>query len=403
MATPTLGVVIVAAGSGQRLGSDEPKAFVDLSGVTLLGHALARVRELEPLRIAVVHPDGFGDRTAAICAGPDVILAVGGATRAASVRAGLAVLEGCDVVAVHDAARCLQPASVMREAVAALTEGVLAAAPALRVADTLKRTRAGSTAPIVLETVDRADLWAVQTPQVARRQDLLVAAHATGAPDATDDLGLLEWARARGLVGGDVRLVPGADAGRKITWPDDLIVAAAELARDGSTKMSHPLEGPPMRIGTGHDVHPFAEEERPLVLGGVEVDPVKGLAGHSDADVVSHAVIDAVLGATAAGDIGQRFGVDDPAIAGARSVELLAIVVAEAEAAGWVLGNLDITVLAQRPRLSPHRNAIVAGVAAAVGLPVTAVSVKFTTTDGLGAIGRGEGIMATASVLMRAV
>ena len=156
-----------------------------------------------------------------------------------------------------------------------------------------------------------------------------------------------------------------------------------------------------MRVGSGFDVHPFSEDRRrPLVLGGVMVEDTAGLAGHSDADVVAHAVADAMLGAAALGDLGSRFGVDDPATADADSLQLLAAVAADVDAAGWELGNLDVTVIAQRPRLAPHREAMCANIAGCLGCQVDQVSVKFTTTDRLGSIGRAEGIAAWATCLL---
>ena len=155
-----------------------------------------------------------------------------------------------------------------------------------------------------------------------------------------------------------------------------------------------------MRIGQGVDTHAFAGTPRPLVLAGVVVDDESGLEGHSDADVLSHAVADALLGATALGDLGSHFGVDDPELAGAHSLDLLRRVVADVAAAGWVPGNVDATVVARRPRLAPHRDAMRAGLAAALGLDLGAVSVKATTSDGLGATGRGEGITCLAVALL---
>lgn len=157
-----------------------------------------------------------------------------------------------------------------------------------------------------------------------------------------------------------------------------------------------------MRIGNGLDIHPFAPpgDDRPLVLGGVEIPDGPGLLGHSDADVLTHAVVDALLGAVAAGDLGTRFGVDDPALAGAASSGLLRSVVAELAGDGWALGNLDATVVAETPRLAPHRTAIRASLAAALGVDPGLVSVKFTTADGLGSLGRREGIAAWASCLL---
>lgn len=154
------------------------------------------------------------------------------------------------------------------------------------------------------------------------------------------------------------------------------------------------------RIGSGLDVHPFASDQRPLVLAGVTVPDAPGLVGHSDADVVAHAVTDALLGAVAAGDLGSRFGVDDPQLAGADSLDLLRAVVGDLAADGWRPANADVTVVAQRPRLAPHRDAMRARLAGALGVDAARVSVKFTTTDGLGAVGRGEGIACWATVLV---
>jgi 2-C-methyl-D-erythritol 2,4-cyclodiphosphate synthase len=154
------------------------------------------------------------------------------------------------------------------------------------------------------------------------------------------------------------------------------------------------------RVGTGLDVHPFGEDGRPLVLAGVEVPGAPGLAGHSDADVVAHAITDALLGATARGDLGERFGVDDPEVAGADSLGLLATVVAELADDGWRVGNLDCTVVAERPRLAGHRQAMRSSLAATCGVEPGQVSVKFTTTDRLGSLGRGEGIACWAAVLV---
>lgn len=158
---------------------------------------------------------------------------------------------------------------------------------------------------------------------------------------------------------------------------------------------------PPVRVGTGLDVHPFADEPRPLVLAGVTIPDAPGLAGHSDADVVAHAVTDALLGAVALGDLGSRFGVDTPELAGADSLDLLRAAVADVRDAGWEVGNVDAVIVAQRPRLAPHRDVMRERLAAALGVGVDAVSLKSTTTDRLGTIGRGEGIAcwATATVV----
>ena len=406
----TLGVVLVAAGTGERLGAGGPKALVPLGGRPLLVHALDAIAAAGlPSPVVVVTP-GAEPAFAAALAGRSVqALVPGGLTRSDSVRAGLGALPAdVTTVAVHDAARALMPAEVLHRCVAALTGDVVAVAPALPVADTLKRTVQDT----VTATVSRAGLVGVQTPQVFPRAVLTAALEVGGT--ATDDLALVEAAIAAGQVTGRVVVVAGSVRGAKITYPEDLVVAEALLAASEPTggpatghgpdiAIGREVGMPAVRIGTGIDVHPFSEDPaRPLILAGVTVPGATGLAGHSDADVATHAVADALLGAAALGDLGSRFGVDRPDTRGAASLGLLAAVVDDVAAAGWAVGNLDVTVIAQRPRLAPHRDAMRSALAATLACEAGAVSVKFTTTDGLGTLGRGEGIAAQATCLLLA-
>lgn len=397
----SIAVVVVAAGRGERLGADVPKALVDVGGRSLLAHCLERVVALAPAELVVVHPAGALELVRTACAdAPEARLVEGGATRAESVARGVAALTVAhDCVAVHDAARAFQPTATMWGAIRAVMGGtdVVAAAPALPVADTLRRVLEVDGHRGSAGVVDRAGVHAVQTPQVVRGDALGVLVEGVATTTVTDDLGLVEAAIADGRLRGRVVLTEGHEDGAKVTHPQDLVAARQRTRRDVAPT---PPPTPAVRIGHGVDVHPFADGTRPLVLGGHEVDPVRGLAGHSDADVVAHALVDALLGALGLGDIGERFGVDRPEMAGARSVDLLHAVARDVRGRGWLVANADVTVLAQAPRLRPHRAAVRAGVADAMGVDEDAVSVKFTTTDGLGFVGRVEGVACHAVVLL---
>ena len=251
------------------------------------------------------------------------------------------------------------------------------------VKDTLKRTDEDG---VILDTPDRANLWRVQTPQVFDRA-ALCAAMATAlaeSKDYTDDCQLMEAA------GHKVRLVQGLDTNLKLTTPEDIRLAKALMK-----------EEKPMRIGHGYDVHKLVEG-RDLILGGVKIEYEKGLLGHSDADVLTHAIMDALLGAAALGDIGKLFPDNDPAYAGADSVALLGRVVERITAEGYTIGNIDATILCQRPKLAPHIPQMRDILAAACGVPADRVSVKATTEEGLGFTGTGEGIAAHCVCLLSA-
>ena len=378
--------VILAAGSSTRMGFD--KLAFALGGGTVLGRSL-RAFDACPLigEIVVVtgRDDALARREAAACAKP-VRLVPGGATRAESALAGVRAASGT-LVAIHDAARPFVSGAV----IAAALEGAAewgAAAPAVPVKDTIKRAARGDGRAVPDQclvdcTPDRACLYAVQTPQCFDRDTYLrVAAQLEGeaARLVTDDASLFE------LAGLPVRLTPGDYANKKITTREDLPVLPA--AKES-----------PMRIGHGYDVHRLVEG-RPLILGGVTVPFEKGLLGHSDADVLAHAVMDAALGAAALGDIGQHFPDSDPAYAGADSLALARRVAALLAEAGWQVGNIDATILCQRPKLAPYIPAMRQNLAAAFGLEAGAVSVKATTEERLGFTGEGLGIAAHAVALI---
>lgn len=292
-------------------------------------------------------------------------------------------------MAVHDGARPLvTPVLIARVVAAAAKHG--AAIPALPVGETVKRTNPSSTQ--VAETLDRRPLRLAQTPQVfgteLLRRAYAEAAAAAAGGQVTDDAQLVEAA------GGVVRLVQGDPDNIKITLPEDLAVAEALLARrQGGSG------GGALRVGHGYDVHRLVVG-RALVLGGVALKHPLGLLGHSDADVLCHAAGDALLGAAALGDLGQHFPHDDPALRGISSLELLRRISALLHGAGCRLENLDVTVACQRPLLRPHVLAMRENLARALGVEPSQVSVKATTTEGLGFVGREEGIEARAVALV---
>lgn len=362
--------IVVAAGAGTRFGG--PKQYATVGGRRVLDHSVAAVRSVADGVVLVVAPERVGDPEPSV----DAVVA-GGERRSDSVRAGLAALPAeVDVIVVHDAARPLASRRLFETVVDAVRAGADAAVPGLPVADTLRHHDHGP--------VDRAGMVAVQTPQ-AFAASALRAAHAT-SPDATDDASLVEAA------GGSVVVVPGEPANTKITTPEDLVTAGALLGPVGG--VAAPAT---MRIGQGFDVHRVgADLDRPLVLGGVHFDG-PALVGHSDGDVVAHACAEALLGATGLGDLGMLFPDTDPAWAGADSVVLLAEVARRVRAAGWRPVNVDCSVVLDAPRLAPAREEMQRALTDAVGAPVT---VKGRRTEGLGALGRGEGIVCFANALV---
>ena len=381
--------VLVAAGSSTRMGFD--KLSFDLGGETVLERSVRAFDECPEVDELVIVTGTSGEnaqRAAARCKKP-VRLVKGGSTRAESARSGVAAAHG-RLVAVHDAARPFVSQSVIADTIAAAAR-CGAAAPAVPVKDTIKTAARGDgkTVPpdcAVCATPDRSTLYAVQTPQCFDRAAYLAALEEldeTRARLVTDDCSLFE------LTGRPVQLTQGDYANLKITTREDLPCPAQRKETE-------------MRIGHGYDVHRLVEQ-RKLILGGVEIPFEKGLLGHSDADVLTHAVMDAVLGAAALGDIGQHFPDNDPEYAGADSLKLACRVAQILKEHGWRIENIDATLLCQRPKLAPHIPAMRANLAAAFGLPVEAVSVKATTEEHLGFTGEGLGIAAHAVALIEAV
>ncbi|PZQ90628.1 MAG: bifunctional 2-C-methyl-D-erythritol 4-phosphate cytidylyltransferase/2-C-methyl-D-erythritol 2,4-cyclodiphosphate synthase [Leifsonia xyli] len=376
-----LAVIVVAAGNGTRLGEGQPKAFVELHGVTILEHALRGVfGATHPAQVIVVAPAALVARArtiaehAAGAASGYLTVVAGGDTRQRSVAAGLAVLaEGVEVVLVHDAARALAPSALI-DRVAGAVRGGSGVIPALPVIDTVKRVDGDR----VLEAVDRSELVHVQTPQGFPRAEL-VAAYAAASEEFTDDAALFAAA------GGPVLTVPGEPRAFKITTPWDLGRAEQLLDADRG-----------IRTGLGVDAHRY-DETVPLWLGGVYFPDEPGLAGHSDGDAVIHAICDALLSAAGLGDIGSRFGSAAPEYADAASEVFLRETLALVAGAGFRVGNVAVQVVANRPRLAARRVELEAHLGGLLGAPV---SVAATTSDGLGFSGRGEGLLAVATALL---
>ena len=384
---PEATALIAAAGQGRRFGLRGNKAFAPLAGEPLLAHSLRAMEACAPVAaVAVIVASGEEQTVWDVARGAGCKkvgqVVPGGAHRQESVYLGLRALSPVPtLVAIHDGARPLvSPALIAATIEAAAATGAAIAAAA--VSDTIKRLGPNS---LVEETLDRHELYAAQTPQTFR-YDLILAAHERARADAftaTDDAALVE------RLGHDVQIVVSPPENLKVTTPQDLLLAEALLSGGGDVRMGH-----------GYDVHRLAPGRR-LVLGGIELPHEAGLLGHSDADVVTHAVCDAVLGAIAAGDIGQHFPDSDPQYAGISSLELARRVGEMAAEGGWRVASVDATVICEAPRLAPHITPMRERLAAAFGLAPDRVSVKATTTEGLGLIGRGEGIACHAVAVVR--
>lgn len=372
--------LLMAAGRGSRFGAEMPKQYLRLVGRPVLRHAAeALLGEAGVAALLPVVPAGEEAFVAEMLAGLPLLPPVaGGATRQASVRAGLEAVaaDPPDLVLVHDGARPVVPSGTVASLLAALVshEGAIPAQP---VSDTLKRGEGG----VIAATVPRAGLFRAQTPQGFRYAALL-AAHRAAGFEATDDAQLLEAAGRR------VALVAGHESNVKITWPEDLARVEASM----TTRMVP-------RIGTGFDVHRI-EAGRRLVLCGVEVPSPFGLAGHSDADVGIHALCDAIYGALAEGDIGRWFPPSEARWKDADSARFLRHAAERIAARGGVLGNADVTLICERPKVAPHAEAMRQRLAGLLGVAVELISVKATTTERLGFAGRGEGIAAQAGVVV---
>jgi 2-C-methyl-D-erythritol 4-phosphate cytidylyltransferase/2-C-methyl-D-erythritol 2,4-cyclodiphosphate synthase len=378
--------IIVAAGRGSRAGGDIPKAYQPVGGQPMIRFSL-NLFSTDP-DITVVQPVIHADDVALYenaAGGLDLLRPVfGGATRQASVRAGLEALiaHRPEIVLVHDAARPFASGALIGRAVAAAKNS--AAVPGIVLSDTVK---AVDERERVAQTLDRAALRAIQTPQ-GFAFDALLAAHrraaAAARDDFSDDAALMEWA------GHPVTVFAGEASNVKLTLAED-------FTRAESLRLVALAD---VRMGTGYDVHAFADGDH-VMLGGVKIPHARGLSGHSDADAPLHALVDALLGALAEGDIGVHFPPSDPQWRGAASEKFLRFAVERVHARGGMIAHLDVTVICEAPRIGPYRDAIRERIAAIAGLALDRVAVKATTSEKLGFIGRGEGIAALATATVR--
>jgi 2-C-methyl-D-erythritol 4-phosphate cytidylyltransferase / 2-C-methyl-D-erythritol 2,4-cyclodiphosphate synthase len=374
----TITALIVAAGKGERLGGGIPKQYRPLGGKPVLRwavEALMRHPAIDAIRVVIGEgqDESAAEALRSLDVGPFI---AGGVERADSVRSGLAAIEG-DAVLVHDAARPFCPSAVIDRLIAQL-EFFEGAAPVVAVGDTLARV-----SDRLAEPIDRSGMVRVQTPQAFRLDELRQAYTDWSGPSPTDETTVL---RAAGMR---VAAVEGDPALEKLTTPADFQRAEQWLAGRLVT-----------RTGMGFDVHSFAGEG-PIVLGGVEVPHSRGLAGHSDADVVLHAITDALLGAAGLGDIGEHFPPSDPQWKGASSDRFLRHAIDLLQARGAIVDHVDCTIIAEEPKIGPHRSAMRDRIAGIAGLATDQVSVKATTTEGLGFTGRREGIAAQAVASIR--
>jgi 2-C-methyl-D-erythritol 4-phosphate cytidylyltransferase/2-C-methyl-D-erythritol 2,4-cyclodiphosphate synthase len=380
--------VIVAGGRGYRAGGEVPKQYREIAGEPVIRPTLlaflrhSQVDAVQP----VIHPDDESAFAAATAGLKNLLAPVpGGATRQASVRAGLEALQATapDFVLIHDAARPFLSAELISRAIAA-AEQYGAAVPAIAITDTVKKI---DEQDMVSETLDRSRLRTVQTPQAfgfGLIVDLHRRAAAAGREDFTDDAALAEWAGQR------VSVFAGEATNVKLTTQDDF--ARAEALR--MTALSD------VRTGNGFDVHAFGDGDH-VMLAGVRIPNGRGVTGHSDADVALHALVDAILGALAEGDIGVHFPPSDPQWRGASSDRFLAFACERVRARNGVIAHLDVTIVCETPRVGPHRDAMRGRIAEIAGIPIGRVAIKATTSEKMGFTGRGEGIVAMAMATVR--
>jgi len=386
--TGTVAAIVVAGGRGERAGGEIPKQYRDIAGEPMIRPTLraflnhAQITLVQP----VIHRDDERLYRAATAdlkkLSPPVS---GGATRQASVRAGLEALatRAPELVLIHDAARPFVSVGLIERAIiAGRTTG--AAVPGVAVADTVKTIDASDH---VAETLDRSRLRVVQTPQVFAF-DLILKAHRraaeAGIESFTDDAALAEWAGHR------VSVFEGEAGNVKVTTSEDF----------GHAEILHLASLSDIRGGNGFDVHAFADGDH-VMLGGVRIPHTRGVTGHSDADVALHALVDAILGALADGDIGLHFPPSDPQWKGASSDRFLAFACERVRARRGMIAHLDVSIVCEAPKVSPHRDAMRARIAEIAGIPVGRVAVKATTSEKLGFTGRGEGIVAMATATIR--
>ncbi|MCX7282072.1 MAG: bifunctional 2-C-methyl-D-erythritol 4-phosphate cytidylyltransferase/2-C-methyl-D-erythritol 2,4-cyclodiphosphate synthase [Alphaproteobacteria bacterium] len=374
---PRIAVLIVAAGKGERAGTELPKQYERLAGKPMLRRT---VEAFAGYPVQVVIGAGQQERAATALAGLDVPAPVtGGATRQESVRLGLDALakDAPDFVLIHDAARPLVSRKVIADVVAALEAGADGALPMVAASDTLRR--AGDNGQWTL--VSRENLYRAQTPQGFGYAKITKAHHDHAGSDVTDDVALAE------LAGLKVQMVQGEERNIKVTCKEDFALAETLIGSD-------------VRTASGYDVHKFKEGDH-IWLCGLKIPHTHGLEGYSDADVGLHAITDALLGCIGEGDIGQHFPPTDERWRGAASWKFLDHAASLVAARGGVVSHVDVTIICERPKVGPHRDAIKSKIAEILTIEASRVSVKATTTEGLGFTGRREGIAAQAIATVR--
>jgi len=384
MTQRSVAVVLLAAGKGERLGAKAPKAFVELAGKSLLEHSVFRALATENLKqLIIAVPESHLTQTLDFekqlsNQGVDIRVVVGGATRQQSVSESLAVLGGgIDIVLVHDSARSLASTDLFNRVAQAVFENQIGVIPALHVADTIKRYKGD----VIQETIERSDLVRAQTPQ-GFPASVLVAAHVGATQEFTDDAALVQ------SIGGTVMMIPGEEQAMKITTAEDFERAQTYL-------LAH------ARTGIGSDAHRYSEDKtKTLYLGGLEWPGELALEGHSDGDVISHAIVDSLLSAANLGDIGSNFGVDRPEYSGASGEVFLKATLELLKDQDFEPVNVSVQLIGNRPKLAPRRLEVETHLGAIIGAPV---SVSATTTDGMGFLGSDEGLAAVATSLVRKV
>jgi 2-C-methyl-D-erythritol 4-phosphate cytidylyltransferase/2-C-methyl-D-erythritol 2,4-cyclodiphosphate synthase len=387
--------VVAAGGTGTRMNSGVPKQFLEIAGKPILLRTVEAIAGLESVtQIVVALPPEHIAHAEAVLNRPSLKIrpecVAGGPNRQVSVKNGCArVRSDVDVILVHDAVRPLCPRDVMERTIEAAWEKG-AAVPGLQATETIQRV---SPTGRVLQTPPREELYAIQTPQafkVRLLRESLDRAEAEGFL-GTDESSVVRWA------GHPVTVVPGSPDNIKITRPLDMEIARLLFSRrkGGKTRMNPSGT----RIGQGIDYHRLVEGRR-LILGGVEIPFEKGLEGHSDADALLHAVCDALLGAAGLGDIGRHFPDTDPAYHDRSSLYFLGEVRKKIESAGWTVGNIDATLLLQRPKIAQYADKMRSNIAETLGIDIRDVNVKATTTEGMNAEGRGEGASVQAVALL---
>lgn len=385
--TPKTAAIIPAAGFGTRMQVDQPKQYLLLDGIPILIRTIRAFLENSKIsRVVIAVPREHQSQTVELLNSfkfdqDRLVVTPGGKRRQDSVRAGLDCLDqDTEIVIVHDGARPLVTQALIDRCYhGALQHGaVIAAVP---VKDTLKRA---SSSQKISATVDRSSLWQAQTPQAMRRELLELAYAENGDEDVTDEASLLEKAHIA------VHLVNGSETNIKITRPDDLLLAEKILSSETQMKI---------RIGHGYDAHRFSSD-RKLILGGITIPHTHGLIGHSDADVVTHALCDGLLGALGQGDIGKHFPDSDTAFKDIYSIKLLEKVIDFVNNEGFIIGNIDLTIICQTPRLAPYLPAMQELLSKTCRTAPENVNIKATTTEKMGFTGRQEGISSHAVVLL---